>query len=105
MDKLNILLSIHKTNASAFTAFALAKEYEKADQLDVARMYYAELNTQYPNDCGFYYHYVHFLLQINEPIEAKQIAEKGLRICKEQKDIHAYNELHNLYLDSFDEAE
>ena len=79
----------------SFLTFAVAKEYETANQLDKALKYYLQLKANDPEYIGLYYHLAKLYEMIQEERLALQIYEDGLELAKKLKDFHALSELNN----------
>jgi tetratricopeptide (TPR) repeat protein len=77
----------------SFTLFALAKEYEKAGQLDQALHFFERLRTAQPEYVGLYYHLgkVHEALQ--DPQKAIETYRAGMAVAHNAGDRHAWSEL------------
>lgn len=80
---------------NSFLHFAIAKEYEKLDQLDTALQKYEYLLSHDPNYVGLYYHHAKLLEELGEDETALEIYGKGIAIAKAQNDLHALSELQN----------
>lgn len=101
IDRISSMLSA--TPDDPFLRFALAKEYEKLENDTQALETYQWLVDHAPDYNGTYYHYGQLLLQREETDKARVILELGLRVTREQGDMHAHGELRTLYDDWFDE--
>lgn len=88
---------MNSKSSNAFTLFAIAKEYEALGDSDKALQYYAQLENNFPEDTGFYYHYAQLMQLNNNMGEFKRIIKKGMEYCKKAADSHALAELHGLY--------
>ncbi|MEI6313176.1 MAG: tetratricopeptide repeat protein [Bacteroidota bacterium] len=88
---------MNSKSSNAFTLFALAKEYEALSELERAIQYYDQLEKNFPENTGFYYHYAQ-VMQVNNNLEEfKRIIKKGIEVCKKAGDTHALAELLGLY--------
>ena len=95
-DRLNTLLNYHKNDPQdSFILFALAKEYETLDQLDLALKYYLKLYKNDPEYIGLYYHLAKLYEMLEEDIRALETYNDGIELAKKQKDFHALSELNN----------
>ena len=81
--------------SDTFTLFALAKEYEKAVDLDRAVQLFEKLLVMDENYLGAYYHLGKVYEHLDDFTKALNIYEKGIRIAQEQKAMHALGELRN----------
>jgi tetratricopeptide (TPR) repeat protein len=79
-----------------FLLFALAKEYEKTGAAEMAEKTYEKLIEEFPAYTGTYYHLVHLKVKSGKLMEAKAIGERGLKVCKQERDEHAFRELRML---------
>ena len=101
-NRLDRLLELYENNSQdSFILFALAKEYEGAENYDKALSFYKILYDNQPEYTGTYYHYGSLLIKVENFDEAEKVMENGLTVCKEAKAQHAYNELRGLYEEHF----
>lgn len=96
LDRLKALAE-ERPNDS-FTIFALAKELEKAGEIDESLKKYRQIIANDSNYIGTYYHLGKLLEQENQHKEALSVYEKGTQIAQQLKDQHAMAELKNAYL-------
>jgi tetratricopeptide (TPR) repeat protein len=85
--------------ADCFLNHALALEYVKLGQDEDARKLF-ETNVQ--NDASYvatYYHLGKLLERLGAQQEAIATYENGMKVAKEAKDMHTYNELQGAYED------
>ena len=81
----------------SFLNHALALEYIKTGEDDLARELFEGILEREPDYVGSYYHLAK-LLERNEQTElAIQWYEKGMEAAKKANDQHAYNELRSAY--------
>jgi len=80
-----------------FVPYALAMEYQKIGELQLAVGQYEILVNQFPNYGGTYYHYAQLLEKLNKPESAEKIYQQGLLILKQHGETHLYNELSQAY--------
>ena len=100
-DRLKQILNmIQSDGQEPFLLFALAKEYEKAGAVEMAESTYENLMEEFPTYTGTYYHLVQLKVESGKLKEAQVIGERGLKVCKQEKDEHAFRELRML-VDSF----
>ena len=91
--RLDQLLSMLKNSADAFLLFAVAKEYEKANDTENAFSYYLKLTNEHPDYVGTYYH-LGKLYEKKENFEsANKVYEAGIKTARAQGDNHALSEL------------
>jgi tetratricopeptide (TPR) repeat protein len=76
-----------------FLLFAIAKEYENHNDNYQALEYYQRLETTTPQYVGLYYHLGKLYEKLGQPERALETYKKGMIIAKQEKDMHAYNEL------------
>ncbi len=91
--RLNQLLSMMGEKPDAFILFAIAKEYEKSENLDEALSYYLKLIHESPDYLGTYYHLGKLYEKRGNIIEALKIYETGIKTARLQGDQHALSEL------------
>lgn len=80
----------------SFIIFALAKEYEKLEELEKATEILESLHSKDPNYVGLYYHLGTLYHERSLTEKAIQICQEGIDICKSLGDLHALSELQNL---------
>ncbi len=87
----------------SFILFAIAKEYEKANDLDTALAYYLKLNTSDPDYVGLYYH-LGKLYELKEDLDTAVLTyQNGMEVAKKQGDKHALSELAGAKLNLVDD--
>ena len=82
-----------KTPKEPFILFAIAKEYEKLEQLPDALQYYEQLCQDAPNYVGTYYHLGKLLEQLGQDKKAFFTYKKGMEVAKAAGDNHSLSEL------------
>jgi len=92
-----LLAYLKDTPNDSFVLFALAKEYERAEQFEESLVWYQKLKKIDPNHVGLYYHLAALLYQLSRKTEAKMVYEEGITIAKRLQDHHAENELKAAY--------
>ena len=93
-NRLNQLMSFFEASPNdGFIIFAVAKEYEKYDDIDNAMKYYLELKQKDPKYVGLYYHLGKLLEKKEQYQEAYDTYVEGMKIAKEAGDNHALGEL------------
>jgi len=85
-----------------FLNHALALEYSKEGELDLARELFIRLLQLHPAYVGSYYHLAALLLQQNQRDAAIEWYEKGMAAAKKAGEAHAFNELRAAYDDVMD---
>jgi tetratricopeptide (TPR) repeat protein len=94
MSRLDQLLQfIQEDGTDPFLQFALAKEYEKLDNLDHALKTYLILYNDHSEYIGTYYHLGKLYEELDQNKEAIEVYTKGIELCREKKDMHALSEL------------
>lgn len=100
MDRIEKLKAFLEHNpADSFVQHALALEFIKLDRDAEARQLFEGILTRDETYIGSYYHLAKLLERIGEAGGAITVYEKGMRMAKEAKDNHAYNELQMAYDD------
>lgn len=79
----------------AFLRFALAKEYEKQEEIELALQQYAALYKDSPQYMGLYYHYAALLIENEKEEMAMRIYEEGIALAQKTGDAHSLSELKN----------
>ena len=77
----------------SFLIFALAKEYEKLEELETALRHYLHLEEHDPDYVGTYYHLGKLYERMEETGLAFQTYEKGIEVTRRAGDQHAMGEL------------
>jgi len=94
MSRLAQLLDfLNASPDDSFILFALAKEYEKADDIQNAETYYLRIHNHDPDYIGLYYHLGKLYFRQDRLKEAFDIYTEGMRRAKDQGDQHALREL------------
>lgn len=97
-DRLNQLFEFYKEDPNdPFIIYGLATEYASAEDWETALKYYSILLTDHPNYTGTYYHAAFAFAENGESDKAEETYKIGLKICQEQKDLHALKELQSAY--------
>lgn len=92
-DKIKQLTLLNKDENDPFIQYALAKEYEKAGDLEKSENLFEKLVTNHPNYVGTYYHYGGVLEKRDKLSKARQIYSTGLKVAQKVNDQLAYREL------------
>lgn len=96
LDRLNSLLQmLEEDKQDSFIRFAVAKEYEKLDDVSMALHYYTELKNDNPDYVGLYYHLAKLHEYMDNENEAMTVYLEGIEVAKKLKDFHALSELNN----------
>lgn len=77
----------------SFLRFAMAKEYEKINDLTKAEEYYRSIEKNEPSYVGMYYHLGKLLMKKGDLQGAWDIYTRGMQTAKDQGDQHALSEL------------
>ena len=80
-----------------FLKYALATEYLRINQTDIALKYYEDLITHHPNYVGTYYHLGKLYEALVRKEDAVKTYETGMKVAREQRDNHAFSELQAVY--------
>jgi tetratricopeptide (TPR) repeat protein len=94
MDKIKTLLEYIKEDPDEpFTRYALALEYVKANQDDLAEEHFEFLNKSHPDYLAAYYHYGKLLVRKGNAGHAGIVFKSGLEVAKKTGDRHTFNEI------------
>ncbi len=92
--RLQHLLNLFSEDESdAFILFALAKEYEKLGDFELAIDHYEKLRSNDPEYVGLYYHLGMLHQELEDYTEAMEVYVQGIAIAKKIGDQHALSEL------------
>ena len=80
-----------------FLKYALATEYLRINQTDMALQYYENLVNNHPSYIGTYYHLGKLYEALNRRDDAISTYETGMKVTHEQRDNHAFSELQAVY--------
>ena len=98
MDRIAKLRELLQGNPSdSFLQHALALEYIKLGDDEIARKLFVELLEMDPSYVGSYYHLGKLFERRNDAAEAIKWYEKGMKTAKEAGENHAWNELKGAY--------
>ena len=99
-SRIEKLLAFHRDNPKdSFINHALGLEYVKDDDEVLARRYFETNLNGDPAYVATYYHLAKLYERIGERNRAIQTYEAGMKIAREVKDNHTYNELLAAYED------
>jgi|SRR5690606_33149290 len=97
-ERLEQLLNfLNEGSKDPFIRYAIATEYLKLQQYDLALKYYEDLVLNDPDYVGTYYHLGGLLEKLERKEEAIAIYEKGMATAKKVKNMHALSELQGVY--------
>ena len=93
-ERLERLLGFHQESPNdTFILFALAKEYEKMNDLQKALQLFSRLLNVDSNYIGAYYHLGKLYEQLGQPRKAFFTYKKGMQVAQALNDQHALSEL------------
>lgn len=94
MDKIAQIQSfLAGAPGDSFLRHALALEYVKVNDDQAARQTFEALLADDPGYVGSYFHLGKVLERLGERDAAAATYEKGMDVARQQRDMHAYNEL------------
>ncbi len=76
-----------------FLHYAIAQEYHKANQFELAEEKYQYLTEQHPKYVATYFHFGALLHKTGRKENALEMYSKGIQIAREIGDSHALSEL------------
>jgi tetratricopeptide (TPR) repeat protein len=79
-----------------FTIYAIATEYRSSDP-QKARSFYEILLQNHETYVGTYYHAAKLYDELGQKDDAERVYKKGLRISREEGNLHAFSELQQAY--------
>lgn len=91
--RLEQLLDMLGKSYEPFLLFAIAKEYEKMEQLAFSKENYEKLLTDFPDYVGTYYHYGKLMEKLKEFDRAIEIYSQGIAIAQKIGDRHSQAEM------------
>ena len=80
-----------------FLLYALAMEYNNAQDHELALNYYEKLITHHRQYVGTYYHLAKLYERLEMTDKAKNCYEQGMGIARQMGDQHAFSELNSAY--------
>ena len=99
MNRLDALLAFYAEDPQdAFTRFALASEYLKAEEIDKALTFFEGLVQDIPSYVGTYYHLGKLYHSLGRNDDALQTYQQGIKIATDARDLHARAELQDALL-------
>lgn len=96
-ERINKLLNFLAEDPNdAFTLYALATEYKK-ENTKKALEYFEKLLSDHENYVGTYYHAAALYIELHEEQKAKLTYQKGMKIARQENNMHAFSELQGAY--------
>lgn len=96
MTRLEKLYNFYENDKTdSFIIFAIAKEYEKLDDLNSAKDWLIKLREEHSDYIGLYYHLGKVYEKLELFKEAQVIYSEGMVIAKSTNDFHAASELNS----------
>lgn len=96
MTRIDQIVELLKEDPNdSFLNFALAKEFEKAEEDIKAIETYTNLLKLDPEYAGLYYHLGKIYEKTGNEAKALNIYDQGIEICTQLNDLHALSELKN----------
>jgi tetratricopeptide (TPR) repeat protein len=106
MNRLEKLLEfLDNDPKDPFLKYALATEYVRLNNHEMALRFYLDLTNNHEDYVGTYYHLGKLYELLQKPDQALLVYEKGIEVTKRVKDHHALNELLGVYNSLMDEME
>lgn len=104
VNRLEKLLEFLKNEPDdEFLLYALATEYLRLNQTDMALSYYEKLVTEHAAYVGTYYHLGKLYEALKRRDDALKTYENGMKAAREARDNHALSELQSVYNELNDE--
>jgi tetratricopeptide (TPR) repeat protein len=93
-----------ETPNDSFLIYALALEWIKQNKINEALEAFEKLTINAPDYLATYLFYGNLLTEVNQPIKASEMYNKGIQVAKSQKNNKAAQELNQalLFLDDMD---
>ena len=80
-----------------FVLYALATEYNTANDTEKALEYYLKLTTDHPEYVGTYYHLGKLYEKLQQTDQAIAVYQQGMLVARNKRDMHAFSELQAVY--------
>jgi len=97
-DRLHKLLEFLEGEPNdEFLQYALATEYLRLNEVEIALQYFENLVANHPNYTGTYYHLGKLYENLQRKDEALKIYQQGIIITRQKRDNHALSELQSAY--------
>ena len=84
---------LEKNSSNSFALYGIAMEYRSRGELQRASAYFDELLTRFPDYRAAFMQQGLTLVGLGEEEKAREVYEKGIRVCEEAGDAHAAEEL------------
>lgn len=98
-DRLQKLLDfLTKDPADPFLKYALATEYLKMDNPDMALKYFQDLVSNHEDYVGTYYHLGKLYETLGRRDDALRVYQQGIEVARKARNNHAMAELNSAYL-------
>ena len=96
MDRMKKILSLLEDQPDdQFLNYALAQEYQRQENYELAIRQYRRLKEINEEYVGLYYHLADCLTQLGTKSEAMMVYDEGIIVAKRLNDQHALSELQN----------
>ncbi len=100
MNRMDLLRQyLDESPDDPFLIFALAKEFEKIGDDELALEKYRQLKEEHADYVGTYYHLGKLLVRIDQIGDASKVYRKGINVAKAQNDLHSRSELEGALLE------
>ncbi|SER79656.1 tetratricopeptide repeat protein [Pedobacter rhizosphaerae] len=80
-----------------FILYALATEYNNANDKENAYSFYLQLTDKHPDYVGTYYHLGKLYEKDGDKEKAIAIYQKGMEVARSKRDMHAFSELQGAF--------
>ncbi len=81
----------------SFVLYALATEYNSANDTENAFAYYLKLVNEHPTYIGTYYHLGKLYEKVGQKEKAIEIYQLGIAAARTKRDMHSLSELQGAY--------
>ena len=100
-----MLQLLESSPADSFVLFAVAKEYENADDPAKAMEFYKKLQHADPAYVGLYYHLGKLFERQQDTASAVSTYKQGIEVARKASDFHALSELQGALINLEDPEE